>query len=207
VPDLSEFTWLPSGEFAAEGHSDAAEFRVADSAKGSIQTQISATRNACCQNDKRPADLGCCFFNPFTNSVAVSAVNNQTNPYYRGNQNPAVINNPQLVEWLYGNYTNEFTNDIVSFDAVLSGELPLNLWGDNIGWAAGGQVRYNKFTAEYDDLFNTDVNPCVDSVNDVAPGCANASDRSSSSQWPRLTESCIVKRLLSEQRLQRAYLY
>jgi len=120
------------------------------------------------------ADLGCYFFNPFTNSVAVSAVNGQANPYYRGNANPAVINNPQLVEWLYGNYTNESKNDIAVFDAVLSGEMPVKLWGDdNVGWAAGAQVRYNRFEAEYGDLFNTAVNPCVDSVDDGTPGCAN----------------------------------
>jgi iron complex outermembrane receptor protein len=121
------------------------------------------------------ADLGCYFFNPFTNSVYVSAVNDTINPYYRGFQNPAVNNNPQLVEWLYGNYTNGATNDIVVLDAVFSGELPMKLWGDdNIGWAVGAQGRYNKFEATYGDLFNTTVTPCVDSVDDGTPGCANA---------------------------------
>lgn len=119
------------------------------------------------------ADLGCYFFNPFTNSVAVSAVNGQPNPYYRGNQNPAVINDPRLVEWLYGNYTNEFVNEITTLDAVVSGELPFGLPAGNIGWAAGGQVRHLAFEATYGDLFNSAINPCVDSVDDGTPGCAN----------------------------------
>lgn len=139
---------------------------------GSLAGQAPCTAARVQANAGR-ADLGCYFFNPFTNSVAVSAVNGQPNPYYRGAQNPAVINNPLLVEWLYGNYTNEFQNDITTFDAVLSGELPLKLWGDNIGWAAGAQWRHMQFEATYGDLFNTAVNPCVDSVDDDTPGCSN----------------------------------
>jgi iron complex outermembrane recepter protein len=121
--------------------------------------------------DAGNAAAGCYFFNPFTNSVAVSAVNGQPNPYYRGNSNPAVNNSPQLVEWLYGNYTNVSTNEIFVWDGVLSGELPITLPGGNIGWALGGQYRYNVNQDEYGDLFNSEVNPCVDSIDDDLPVC------------------------------------
>jgi iron complex outermembrane receptor protein len=117
------------------------------------------------------ASLGCYWFNPFSNSIAVSAVNGHANPYYTGNANPAVVNNPQLVEWLYGNYTNVGTNEIVVLDGVLSGELPWELPGGNIGWAVGAQYRYNVDKDEYGDLFNSAINPCVDSVDDDTPVC------------------------------------
>jgi iron complex outermembrane recepter protein len=125
---------------------------------------------------RNPADAGsaargCYFFNPFTNSVAVSAVNHQSNPYYRGNVNPAVINHPQLVEWLYGNYTNTNTNQLFVWEGVLSGELPIALPGGAVGWAFGAQYRWNEDKSEYGDLFNNRINPCVDSIDDDLPVC------------------------------------
>lgn len=112
------------------------------------------------------ANRGCYFFNPFTNSVAVSAVNGQANPFYRGNVNPAVINNPQVVETLYGNYINRNVSEIGVFDAVLSGTTGLPLFsGDEIGWAAGIQYRYAKEQSLYGDLFNNQKTPCVDSID------------------------------------------
>jgi len=112
------------------------------------------------------ANRGCYFFNPFTNSVAVSAVNGQANPFYRGGANPNVINNPLVVESLYGNYVNRNTSDIGVFDAVLSGTTGLTLpSGDEMGWAAGVQYRYSQEKALYGDLFNNQKTPCVDSID------------------------------------------
>jgi iron complex outermembrane receptor protein len=120
-------------------------------------------------NNRTAADhntLGCYFFNPFTNSVAVSAVNGQTNPFYRGNVNADVINDPRVVEALYGNYVNELTNNIAVVDAVLSGRTGLTLFSsDDIGWAAGAQYRYTVDKAEYGDNFNNQITPCVDSID------------------------------------------
>ncbi len=118
------------------------------------------------------AARGCYFFNPFTNSVAVSAVNNQANPFYRGTANPAVINNPQVIETLYGNFVNESTNNLFVFDAVFSGKTGLTLMAtDPVGWALGTQYRYTENKAEYGDLFNNKVTPCVDSINRQGPVC------------------------------------
>jgi iron complex outermembrane receptor protein len=113
------------------------------------------------------AALGCYFFNPFSNSVAVSAVNGVANPYYRA----AVANDPRIVESLYGNYVNDSTNDLLVFDGVLSGQLGFELPGGKIGWAAGVQWRQTSEKREYGDLFNTAVNPCVDSIDDGTPAC------------------------------------
>ncbi|WP_374471519.1 TonB-dependent receptor domain-containing protein [Phenylobacterium sp.] len=104
------------------------------------------------------AALGCYFFNPFTNGVASSAVNGQPNPFF----NPAVANDPQVLQWLYGNYTNVLTNQILVLDAVFSGETGIELGGGPIAWAAGAQYRYNRELRKYGALFNADENPCPD---------------------------------------------
>ncbi|WP_372782473.1 TonB-dependent receptor domain-containing protein [Phenylobacterium sp.] len=117
------------------------------------------------------AAVGCFFFNPLSNSVAVSATNGQANPYYRGGANPAVINNVDVLRDLYGNYTNIATSEIFAAEAVFSGELPFKLGGGPVQWAAGTQYRYNRDVNLYGDLFNNKATPCVDSIDDGTPVC------------------------------------
>ncbi len=131
---------------------------------------------SCAPNERTAANagnkaVGCYFFNPFTNSVAVSAVNGQPNPFYRGGVNPAVANDPHAVAWLYGNYTNVATNELLVGDLVFSGETGFNLPGGEVQWAAGAQWRYNRDQNTYGDFFNSAINPCVDSVDDDTPVC------------------------------------
>ena len=115
--------------------------------------------------------VGCYFFNPFSNSVQTSAVNGQANPFYRGGANAAVINDPRLVEWLYGTYTNVNLNQLLVFDAVVTGDTGINLAGGEVAWAAGYQWRWNRDKNEFGDLFNNQITPCVDSVVDGTPAC------------------------------------
>ncbi|WP_375269359.1 TonB-dependent receptor domain-containing protein [Phenylobacterium sp.] len=115
----------------------------------------------------------CQFFNPFTNSIAVSAVNGATNPYYRGDANPAVLNNPALVEWLYGTYTNVGTNKMLVADLVFNGETGIALGGGNIAWAAGAQYRYNRSIDDWENLGDVRATPCVDSIDDGLPVCSD----------------------------------
>jgi iron complex outermembrane receptor protein len=117
------------------------------------------------------AAVGCYFFNPFTNSVAVSAVNGQQNPFYRGDANPAVVNNPQLVDWLYGNYVNFSTSKLFVADLVFTGKTGLELPGGEIAWALGGQYRYDRTINTYGPFNNYQINPCVDSIDDGTPVC------------------------------------
>jgi iron complex outermembrane receptor protein len=112
------------------------------------------------------AAIGCHFFNPFTNGVQTSAVNGAANPFF----NPAVANDPQVVAWLYGNYTNVLTNQLLVADAVFSGELGIELAGGPVAWAVGGQYRYNRELRKYGAFFNADENPCPD-----RPSCADES--------------------------------
>ena len=117
------------------------------------------------------AAVGCYFFNPMSNAIAVSATNGRTNPFYRGGANSAVVNDPAVIQNLYGNYTNFATSEIFAAEAVLSGAAPITLPGGEVKWAAGVQYRYNRDTTTIGDLFNNKVNPCVDSVDDGTPVC------------------------------------
>ncbi len=115
--------------------------------------------------------VGCYWFNPFSNAIPVSATNGLANPYYRGGANPALINDPQVVANMYGNYTNIATSEIFVAEAVFSGKAPITLPGGDVQWAAGTQYRYNRDVVTYGDLFNNKSNPCVDSVDDGTPVC------------------------------------
>lgn len=117
------------------------------------------------------AAVGCFFFNPFSNAIAVSATNGLANPYYRGGANPAVTNNLDVVRWLYGNYTNSATAEIFAAEAVLSGDTPIELGGGTVQYAAGVQYRFNRDTNTYGDFFNNKTTPCVDSIDDGVPIC------------------------------------
>ena len=117
------------------------------------------------------AAAGCFFFNPFSNSIAVSATNGLANPFYRGAANSALQNDRQVVASLYGNYTNISTSEIFAAEAVLSGDAPFTLPGGQVKWALGGQYRYNRDVNIIGDLFNNKVNPCVDSIDDGTPVC------------------------------------
>ena len=111
--------------------------------------------------------VGCYFFNPFTNGVQTSAVNGAANPFFHAN----VANNPHAVDWLYGNYTNTFTNQLLVGDLVFSGKAPISLPGGDVAWALGTQWRYDRLQLNYGDFNNYKVFPCVDSIDDGTPVC------------------------------------
>jgi iron complex outermembrane receptor protein len=111
------------------------------------------------------AAVGCYFFNPFSNAVAISATNGKANPFYRGDVNVAVKNDPRAVAWLYGPYTTLNTNQNFILDSVLTGESGFHLPGGDVSWALGAQYRYERNVLKASDLINTAVNPCVDSID------------------------------------------
>ncbi len=126
-----------------------------------------------CTPEKRTAAnagnnaVGCYFFNPFTNGVQTSAVNGATNPFYV----PSVANNPHAVNWLYGNYTNITTNQLLVADAVFNGKTTIALPGGDIAWALGSQWRHYRQQLLFGDYNNYKVYPCVDSIDDGSPNC------------------------------------
>ena len=128
--------------------------------------------NSCAPNLRTAANagnaaVGCYFFNPFTNSVATSAVNGAANPFYHA----GVANNPHLVDWLYGNYTNDAINKLLVGDLVFTGKTGITLPGGDLAWALGTQYRYTRTQLVYGAFNNYQTNPCVDSVDDGTPVC------------------------------------
>ena len=148
-------------QLALDGYGSKVGASAADSCNPSKQILANAGNAA----------VGCYFFNPFTNSVAVSATNHQTNPFYRGTANPAVINNVDVLKWLYGNYDTFSTNQLMVAEGLLSADLPITLPGGAVQAAAGVQYRWDRSTVTYGRFFNNQITPCVDSVNDGTPIC------------------------------------
>ncbi len=117
------------------------------------------------------AAVGCYFFNPMSNAIPTSAVNGNANPFYRGGTDASVINNPDLLLWLYGPYTNTTTNRLFVADAVISGDTPLSLSGGQVQFALGTQYRWNRDIFDTEGFFDNVTYPCVDSVDDGTPAC------------------------------------
>ncbi|WP_332772897.1 TonB-dependent receptor domain-containing protein [Phenylobacterium sp.] len=116
-----------------------------------------------------PGVGACKYFNPFTNGIAVSAANGATNPLFQA----AAANDPQLVEWLYGTYTNELTNRLFVADLVFNGDSGIELPGGTIAWAAGAQYRFEQTRDDWENLGDVRATPCVDSIDDGLPLCSN----------------------------------
>jgi iron complex outermembrane receptor protein len=89
-----------------------------------------------------PGANGCQYFNPFSNGYAGNPALGLTNPGFVS----ANANSRELVDWVF-DYAQQTTQDqdLVVADAVLNGELPVNLGGGAIGWAAGAQYRATRF--------------------------------------------------------------
>ena len=113
--------------------------------------------------------VGCYYFNPFTNAIAASGVTGATNPYYRGGANPAVLNNADVVNGMFRQFTNTFTNELFVADTVFTGSLGIQLPGGKPEWAIGGQFRYERYVEDYKGLSNLDAFPYTDSPDDGTP--------------------------------------
>lgn len=114
--------------------------------------------------------VGCYYYNPFTNGVATSAVTGATNPYYRGGANAALVNNKDALYGMYRDFTNTFTNEMVTADLVLTGALDMfRLPGGSPTWAVGTQLRRERYVQDYKGVSNVDSFPYTDSVDDGLP--------------------------------------
>ena len=112
--------------------------------------------------------LGCYFFNPFSNAVAGNALTGAANPGF----NAAVANNPDVIRWFFPQVNTKQKSSLVVWDGVLSGQLPIELAGGKVGWAAGGQYRRDMFDSKYSDFTNIGVNPCIDTPVTGSTTCA-----------------------------------
>jgi iron complex outermembrane recepter protein len=108
-----------------------------------------------------PGVGGCLYFNPFGNSIERSAVTGALNPDFQQTYNGFRIDNPrELLDWLVGTQELTFTNKLAVYDAVFNGETGISLPGGTVGWAAGVQVRDERFERKYADINDLTVTPC-----------------------------------------------
>jgi iron complex outermembrane receptor protein len=124
------------------------------------------------------AALGCYYFNPFTNAFAESLADVGANPYYIGSSTIAGFNDaasarPDVVAWMDEKQRNEISSELFVADLVFNGELPWELGGGTIAWAAGAQYRYDRTIQDPDVIYDANATPCVDSppFGDGAPFC------------------------------------
>ena len=127
-----------------------------------IQRAFNGLGGAGCNYVTGTPGVGACkYLNPFSNGIAVSAINGNANPFYVA----SVANDPAMKKWLYGQYTNVNTNQILVADAVITKETSIALGGGNIAWAAGVQYRFDRSQQDWSDLGDVQATPCVDSID------------------------------------------
>ena len=145
------------------------KFQLALRGFGSKQggDQCTAAETANFTTNAGNAALGCFWFNPFSNGVANNTITGATNPAF----NSAVTNDPDLVRWFFQEVSTKQTSKLFVADLVFNGELPWELGGGAVGWAAGGQFRRNFFTSIYNDLSNIAANPCIDTPVTGSTSC------------------------------------
>lgn len=108
------------------------------------------------QNPSMAGSSGCMWYNPFASNFAQQPVYGLANPNYV----PGAENPDELVEWLFNPRAAEDTNWNVTFDAVFSGETPLELPGGIVSWAAGAQWRKTENTEAVTDPLYNGSQPC-----------------------------------------------
>ncbi|MES2896193.1 MAG: TonB-dependent receptor [Pseudomonadota bacterium] len=104
-----------------------------------------------------PGANGCQYFNPFSNAYPGNPVLGLTNPGYVS----ANANKPDLIRWMWDFPSTEQTQSLLVVDAVVNGELPWELSGGQIGWAAGAQYRRTEFRSSLKSpLQDARITPC-----------------------------------------------
>ena len=140
--------------------------------------QCTASETANFTSNAGNAAMGCFFFNPFTNAFDESLAQVGPNPFHIANSaipgfNDAAAARADVVSWMSAKQYNEISSELFVADAVMNGELPWELGGGAIAWAAGGQFRYDRTIQDPDVLYDANATPCVDSppFGDGAPFC------------------------------------
>jgi iron complex outermembrane receptor protein len=111
--------------------------------------------------------IGCHYFNPFSNSVEANSITGQTNPAYSS----TIAHNADLARWFFvENYTKQ-TQRLFVLDAVTNGGTGFELPGGEIKWALGVQWRRDFFVADYNDLTDLAVTPCIDTPITGSTSC------------------------------------
>tara|TARA_R110002072_G_scaffold247353_2_gene406481 strand:+ start:25925 stop:29017 length:3093 start_codon:yes stop_codon:yes gene_type:complete len=114
------------------------------------------------QNAALAGSAGCSWYNPFASNFAGQPVYGQTNPSHV----PGAENSDELIRWLFNERAARDINWNLTFDAVFSGETPIDLPGGRMGWALGTQFRTTENSETVSDpLFNGST-PCQNPATD-----------------------------------------
>jgi len=108
------------------------------------------------QNPAMAGSNGCMWYNPFASNFAGQPVLGLANPSYV----PGAENPDELIEWLFNPRASRDLNYNFTFDAVFSGQTPLELAGGNVGWALGAQWRTTENTEQVPDPLYNGQTPC-----------------------------------------------
>ncbi len=121
------------------------------------------------------AGVGAClFYNPFSTGIAANAATGEVNPNYVAGSAAANANSAEIGRWLFQPHGYQSKTTLTVVDAVLDGQLPLDLGGGPIGWAAGAQFRENRFNRDVNDINNIALNPCPEqNVTNCVTGRGN----------------------------------
>ena len=103
-----------------------------------------------------PGTGPCEYYNPFSNAIYRSVQNGVINP----NFDPTVANSDALLHWMFGAQKYKTVGDLLVWDAVLSGETAWSLPGGPIDYAAGLQVRNEKYDLSLNSNTNLSKTPC-----------------------------------------------
>ncbi len=103
-----------------------------------------------------PGTGPCEYYNPFSNAIYRSVQNGVINPGF----DASVANSSDLLHWMYGAQKYKTVGDLLVWDAVLSGETAITLPGGTVNYAAGIQVRNEKYDLSLNTNTNLDKTPC-----------------------------------------------
>ncbi|WP_237133511.1 TonB-dependent receptor domain-containing protein [Pseudohongiella sp. O18] len=114
------------------------------------------------QNPALAGSAGCSWYNPFASNFAQQPVYGLANPSYV----PGAENPDELIEWMFNPRATRDVNWNLTFDAVFSGETPLELPGGIVGWAAGAQFRTTENQEIVTDPLYNGSRPCQNPATD-----------------------------------------
>lgn len=110
----------------------------------------------CDQATGTPGVEACEYYNPFSNAIEVSAANGAINPEY----NPDVANSPELMEWLIAKSPIRSKNWLATVHSIFNGSTDIDLGGGDIKWAAGAQIRRERYQHQVPDILEQSITPC-----------------------------------------------
>jgi len=134
-----------------------------------LQRALSGFGGSNCSPTATTPGVGDCkYFNPFSTGIQSNPMTGQVNNV---SFNPNVVNDRDVVDFLFENYAYKDTSTVLVADLVFNGELGLKLPGGQIGWALGGQYREDSLERDPNDISDINVTPCSNTPLNGNTGC------------------------------------